>query len=59
MDLFPDGNSVRELQKELDKIIERGIHKLKILFQKSQAGKPVVYFIDQHKNGRIINVESC
>ncbi|XP_015429514.1 PREDICTED: ATP-dependent RNA helicase SUV3 homolog, mitochondrial [Dufourea novaeangliae] len=34
-DLFPDGSAVREIQQELDKIIEIGVKKLKILFQQS------------------------
>ena len=37
MDLFPDGNSVRQIQRELDKVIEQGVQKLKILFQKQQT----------------------
>ncbi|XP_076249132.1 suv3 RNA helicase isoform X2 [Calliopsis andreniformis] len=38
MDLFPDGNSVREIQQDLDKVIEKGVQKLGILFQKSKTG---------------------
>ncbi|XP_078037034.1 suv3 RNA helicase isoform X4 [Augochlora pura] len=34
-DLFPDGIEIREIQKELDKIIEEGVKKLKILFKKT------------------------
>ncbi|XP_012343051.2 ATP-dependent RNA helicase SUV3 homolog, mitochondrial [Apis florea] len=35
--LFPDGDSVRELQYELDKIIEKGIKKITRLFQQSKT----------------------
>ncbi|XP_076624970.1 suv3 RNA helicase [Colletes latitarsis] len=42
MDLFPDANSVREIQKDLDRLIEKGIKKLKILFQKSQTGEQTI-----------------
>ncbi|XP_017892243.1 ATP-dependent RNA helicase SUV3 homolog, mitochondrial isoform X2 [Ceratina calcarata] len=37
-DLFPDGSSIRQLQFELDKIIETGIRKLAKLFRKTQSG---------------------
>ncbi|XP_076294242.1 suv3 RNA helicase isoform X1 [Lasioglossum baleicum] len=36
-DLFPDGIAIREIQRELDKIIEEGVKKLKKLFQQTEA----------------------
>lgn len=35
-DLFPDGPAVRELQQELDKIIEEGVRTIAQLFKKPQ-----------------------
>lgn len=39
MDLFPDTNEVREVQRELDLIIQDGIVQLNKLLTKSEAGK--------------------
>jgi len=39
MDLFPDGEMVRDVQKELDALIEAGIVRLTNLLLNSEAGK--------------------
>lgn len=39
MDLFPDAKVVRDMQKELDALIETGIIKLTILLSNSDASK--------------------
>jgi hypothetical protein len=40
MDLFPDAETVRDIQKELDALIEAGIVKLTTLLLNSDASKP-------------------
>ncbi|XP_076220811.1 suv3 RNA helicase isoform X2 [Nomia melanderi] len=45
-DLFPDGNDIREIQQELDKIIEMGIKKLKILFRNKAYKSPFLIIED-------------
>lgn len=42
MDLFPHATAVRNLQRELDIIIEKEMKKLNILFKKSETG--TLYF---------------
>ncbi|CAK9811539.1 ATP-dependent RNA helicase SUV3 homolog, mitochondrial [Anthophora plagiata] len=37
-DVFPDANGVKELQGELDKIIETGVKRIRNLFKQSQQG---------------------
>lgn len=39
MDLFPDAKMVRDVQKELDSLIEAGIIRLTLLLLNSGAGK--------------------
>jgi len=39
MDLFPDAEMIRDIQKELDALIEAGIVKLTTLLFNSEAGK--------------------
>lgn len=39
MDLFPDAEMVRDVQKELDALIEAGIVRLTALLLHSDAGK--------------------
>lgn len=39
MDLFPDAEMVRDVQKELDALIEAGIVRLTHLLLNSEAGK--------------------
>jgi len=39
MDLFPDAEIVRDIQKELDALIEAGIVRLTTLLLNSNAGK--------------------
>ncbi|XP_043251160.1 ATP-dependent RNA helicase SUV3 homolog, mitochondrial [Colletes gigas] len=41
LDLFPDGNAVRDIQKDLDRKIEKGIQRLKILFQKTRTDEQI------------------
>lgn len=43
MDLFPDAKIVRDVQKELDALIEAGIIKLTVLLSNSDTGKYVFY----------------
>lgn len=38
MDLFPDGNMVRDMQKELDAVIQEGIIQLTTLLKNSETG---------------------
>lgn len=39
MDLFPDAEMVRDVQKELDALIEEGIVRLTVLLSNSGGGK--------------------
>lgn len=39
MDLFPDAETVRDIQKELDALIEAGIVRLTTLLLNSDSGK--------------------
>lgn len=37
MDIFPDGNLVRDIQKELDEIIQQGVFQITKLLQNSET----------------------
>lgn len=37
MDIFPDGNLVRDIQKELDEIIQQGVLQITKLLQNSET----------------------
>lgn len=37
MDLFPDGNLVRDMQKELDEIIQQGVFQITKLLKNSET----------------------
>ncbi|XP_076762122.1 suv3 RNA helicase [Xylocopa sonorina] len=55
-DLFPDGDSVRQLQQELDKIIEEGIKRIAKLFKSSYAGiynNYIIYVTDKPIKGTL------
>lgn len=44
MDLFPDAEMIRDIQKELDALIETGIVRLTTLLLNSDAGKYEFFF---------------
>ncbi|KAG6798484.1 ATP-dependent RNA helicase SUV3, mitochondrial [Apis mellifera caucasica] len=53
--LFPDGDLVRKLQYDLDKIIEKGIKKITGLFQKSKTGAQNNWEQQSPENMQILN----